>query len=102
MDASHSNETVVWRHRNRKALWLVLPTLTVIWLGMVGIGLSWMWEYEATPGEVTTPLTDWPSDSRIERNTDRLTLVVFAHPHCPCTRATIGELAVIHASAHDL
>lgn len=97
MTASNANEKVEIRHRSRKAPWLVLPTLTVVWLGVVGIGLSWMWEYEATPGEVTTSPTHWPTDSRIERNTDRPILVVFAHPRCPCTRASISELALIMA-----
>jgi hypothetical protein len=82
---------------SRKPPWLVLPTLTLVWLGMVGIGLAWMWEYETTPGEFTTSLTHWPAESRIERNTDRPTLVIFAHPRCPCTRATISELALIMA-----
>lgn len=68
---------------------------------MVGIGLSWMWAYEATPGEVTTTRTHWPADSQIQRNTDRPTLVVFAHPRCPCTRATIGELAMIVAHCNE-
>ena len=56
-----------------------------------------MWEYEATPGEVTVSQMQWPDDSQIERNPNRPTLVVFAHPRCPCSRATIGELALIVA-----
>ncbi len=87
-----------WKQITR---WFSLPALTVIWLGVVGIGLSWMWEYEATPGEVTTSLTHWPADSHIERNTDRPTLVLFAHPRCPCTRATISELALLMAHCHE-
>ncbi len=90
-------DEVTIRPRKGVTCWLALPTLTVVWLGVVGIGLSWMWAYEATPGEVTTSLTHWPAESRIERNPDRPTLVVFAHPRCPCTRATISELALIVA-----
>ena len=94
MTPSTSDVRRAWK---QKTDWLALPTLTLIWLGVVGIGLSLMWEYEATPGEVTTFLPHWPGDSRIERNTDRPTLVVFAHPRCPCTRASISELALIMA-----
>ena len=94
MDASPDVEQVEKQH-SRKAPWLLLPTVTVVWLGMVGIGYSWMWEYEATPGEATASQVQWPADSQIQRNTDRPTLVVFAHPRCPCTRATIGELEMI-------
>lgn len=83
------------RPRRQKTPWIVLPTLTVIWLGVVAIGLSWLWVYEATPGEVTESPTNWPPDSRIERNAKRPTLVLFAHPRCPCTRASIRELSLI-------
>ncbi len=96
MTASIASERNESQHR-RKAWWLVLPTVMVVWLGMVGVGLSWMWEYEATPGEFTTSLMHWPSDSRMIRNAHRPTLIVFAHPRCPCTRATISELALIMA-----
>lgn len=74
---------------------LILPALSVIWIGVVGIGLSQMWEYEATPGELTNSPATWPTESRIERGTERPTLVVFAHPRCPCTRASIDELSRI-------
>jgi hypothetical protein len=35
--------------------------------------------------------------SALAAATDRKTLVVFAHPQCPCTRASIGELAEVLA-----
>jgi hypothetical protein len=97
MTMSHDNKIIEIRHLCWKVSSHALPAMTVIWLGLVGIGLSWMWEYEATPGEDSTTLAHWPVGSQIERNTDRPTLVVFAHPRCPCTRATIGELALIIA-----
>jgi hypothetical protein len=31
---------------------------------------------------------------------DRPTLLIFAHPQCPCTEASVGELARIVASTH--
>ncbi|MDB6025231.1 MAG: hypothetical protein JWM68_1454 [Verrucomicrobiales bacterium] len=34
----------------------------------------------------------WPSDAPISRASDRATLMLFAHPKCPCTRATVEEL----------
>ena len=77
--------------------WIALPILTVVWFGTIGVVLSRLWEYETTPGKVTRPPARWPADSRMRRNPDRPTLVVFAHPRCPCTRATIRELALIVA-----
>src|SRR4051794_10180949 len=43
-----------------------------------------------TTHEVLTP--EWPSKSTINRGPDRSTLVLFLHPRCPCSRASIAEL----------
>lgn len=45
------------------------------------------------PGQAAAAPPAWPAESRIERVADQPILVLFAHPQCPCTRATIGELA---------
>jgi hypothetical protein len=42
---------------------------------------------------------NWPSVSVVARQAGKPTLLMFAHPHCPCTRASIGELAQIMAHA---
>ncbi|QDU08689.1 hypothetical protein [Gimesia aquarii] len=93
---SNGDDQVIRNHR-RKLRWFTLPALTALWLGLVGIGMSAMWKYQTTPGEFTQPPRQWPANSQIERNTNRATLVMFAHPHCPCTRASINELALIMA-----
>ena len=60
--------------------------------------LGWtLWGYENTPGVAAAPLPQWPAASRIQPAPDHATLVMLAHPHCPCTRASIGELAAIMA-----
>jgi hypothetical protein len=38
------------------------------------------------------PVTLFPRSSAVLLVTDKLTLVFFAHPHCPCTRASLHEL----------
>ena len=43
----------------------------------------------------------WPTDIGMRPATDRPTLVMLAHPECPCTRASLEELAVIRARAGD-
>jgi hypothetical protein len=37
------------------------------------------------------PLT-WPEASRLERDRSQPVLVMFIHPHCSCSRASLGEL----------
>lgn len=63
----------------------------------MGIGLSIVWRYENTPGVGATPPSAWPVDSKIDRAADRATLVLVVHPHCPCSRASLGELSVLMA-----
>jgi hypothetical protein len=42
----------------------------------------------------------WPVESRLPRNTTMPAVVLLVHPHCPCSRATIGELARLMADGH--
>ena len=71
----------------------------VIWLIAVGFGLRMLVSYEATPGAVAEAPQRWPEGSRVTHSAERPTLVMLAHPHCPCTRASVGELAQIMADA---
>lgn len=78
-----------WQPRFRS---LIVPGLTATWLFIVCAGLFGLWRYSATPGELESPPTAWPEQSSIERNLDCSNLLVFVHPHCPCSRATLREL----------
>lgn len=82
---------------NKKRFRVILLVGTVAWLSIVSIGLWRVWGYENAPGVAAAPPQQWPTDSRIQPAHDQATLVVLAHPHCPCTRASIGELASIMA-----
>ncbi|HUS11554.1 MAG TPA: hypothetical protein VMZ30_13895 [Pyrinomonadaceae bacterium] len=70
----------------------VIVAITV-WLVVIGAGLAVLLNYENRPGSSLAAPAEWPADSKIQRDQDRQTMVMLAHPHCPCTRASIGELA---------
>ena len=53
--------------------------------------------YENAAGPVGNVPQSWPGQASIHRDAKRPTLVMLAHPRCPCTRATMGELARIMA-----
>lgn len=72
-----------------------------LWICLVGIGMSILWRYSYTPGQAATPPASWPANAPVNFRKDRATLAVFAHPHCPCSRASIGELAIIMARAQE-
>jgi hypothetical protein len=65
--------------------------------GATVVGGHALLHYENAPGKVGSVPSAWPANSSIRLATDRPTLVMFAHPQCPCTRASISELASIVA-----
>jgi hypothetical protein len=66
--------------------------LCLVWLTAVGAGLAFMSNYQNSAGKTGQAPSQWPAEARIARAPDRATLLLFAHPKCPCTRATMGEL----------
>jgi len=70
---------------------------TAVWLSAVGAGARSLLHYANTPGSLASPPVMWPGAAGDRLATPRDTLLVFAHPQCPCTRATISELALIMA-----
>src|SRR5215204_4501233 len=70
-----------------------LPVVGVLWLDAAAAGLWVLWRYDNTPGSAAHAPDAWPDLSALARATDRPTLVMLAHPHCTCTRASLGELA---------
>jgi hypothetical protein len=67
--------------------------VAVAWAGAVTFGTSRLWTYESTPGTPARAPVAWPADSSVVRRPGVPMLVLFAHPQCPCSRATVGELA---------
>ncbi len=63
------------------------------WLVLLGLGFWRLLTYANTPGDVGKPSTHWPEESRLRTDPGSPTLVIFVHPRCPCSEATIGELA---------
>jgi len=76
---------------------VVLMIFAAVWVCAVAAGLAMMVRYENAPGQAERTPPDWPASSRIPQPEGHPSLVLFAHPHCPCTRATMGELARIMA-----
>jgi hypothetical protein len=76
-----------------------IAAFVAVWLAAMAFGFRVLWTYSTTPGHAGTPPVDWPASAPIERGRGRATLVMFAHPQCDCSRATIGELAIIMAHA---
>lgn len=72
-----------------------VPVGLVVWLGGVAAGSAWLWRYENTPAAETHSAVSWPSNTPMSLTTGRPTLVLAVHPQCPCSRASLAELATI-------
>jgi hypothetical protein len=81
--------------RREHQIWIWM--LTAVWLGAAVFGLRVVWAYDNAPGAIARAPKRWPTQSALAAASDRQTLVVFAHPQCPCTRASSGELAEVLA-----
>src|SRR4051794_40937381 len=71
-------------------------------LAALAAGLGGMWRYDSTPGRAADPADAWPADSTLPPPDGHPSLLLFAHPHCPCTRASLEELAGVLASAPNV
>lgn len=79
-------------------LWLV----TWLWGLVAVIGLGMLWGYAARPGATTTPPQRWPTESGLSQTPGYWTLVMFVHPRCPCTRASLAELERLQTRLNGL
>lgn len=83
--------------RLRFTLWAV----TCGWLTAVLAGFAIVIDRDVTPGEAAAPPRVYPHEVLAPPSTDRPTLVMFAHPRCPCTSASLGELRQILQTCPD-
>jgi len=81
------SERGAWKSRR------TFVAFAAIWAAAVGVGLSLLTGYSAQAGEGAAAPVTWPSDSVLSPNQDEFTLAMMVHPKCPCSRASIGELA---------
>lgn len=72
---------------------LRLAVVTAAWLAAVAGGMGLMLNYQLTPGAAAPAPARWPEGSRLQAAGTLPQLLVFVHPRCPCSRATLGELS---------
>lgn len=69
-----------------------------LWALVLVGALGALWKYKLTPGAEAKALQRWPAGSALARSPGAPTLVMFAHPRCPCTRASLAELRAVMSS----
>lgn len=71
------------------------------WLLASVAGMSVLWTYEAAPGVAASPPVLRPQETRLQFNDSGPTMLVWLHPRCPCSRATVAELERLLADKPD-
>lgn len=76
----------------------LIIAIAFLWLAATIGGGVYLNRLQNTPGlaAVTAPVT-LPGESRLQSAEGNPTILFFAHPKCPCTRASLGELARLMA-----
>jgi hypothetical protein len=97
----------LWQDAARVGKKLVLHQFLLLivlfgWGLGIAVGSYALWSHAGTPGRQINGAPIWPTESALLREVNRKTLVVFAHPHCPCTRATLRELERLAAQTNGM
>lgn len=67
----------------------------VLWGLAVTAGTLYGLWYETTPAVTTGAISHWPESSTCHLSAEVPTLLMFVHPRCPCSRASLNELAIL-------
>jgi hypothetical protein len=83
----------------RRRVWIagILSLSTICTLA----GIALLFTFDQTAGAVSAVPVQWPSSSAIERPGANGALLVFVHPGCSCTVATLHEIATLSAGRNS-
>lgn len=79
---------------------IALATGLVAWIGCMATGFALLQRYAATPGSARAPATDAASLMASYRQSGHGLVVMAVHPMCPCTDASLSELADLLARSN--
>ena len=67
------------------------------WVIAVAVSVYAVERYASRPGTASPVSMSWPESTQLTLAPDKPTALLFAHPKCPCTQATIREFQRIEA-----
>jgi hypothetical protein len=81
----------------------LVPCVCVLaaWGVLIAAGFVVLEVYAAAPGARGRSLPDWPQDCMIPFDGRHPTLLIFLHPLCPCSSASVDELREIVGRCGD-
>jgi len=76
----------------------VIGVAGIIWFAVVMTGFALLMREEFTPVRSVAVLSSFPPGTSLVLAQGKPTLLLFLHPQCPCSRATVRELEKLLAS----
>src|SRR5256885_12910626 len=73
----------------------VLAVIAAVWVMALGGGVWVIHVHSTTPGASGETPSSWPTGSTLARRDGGPTVLMFVHPDCPCTKASLTELAAV-------
>src|SRR5690349_6769442 len=79
----------------------IISLATTAWVALVAGGLGYLAQYASKAGPASHAPANWPSQAPVPLASGKATLVLFLHPHCPCSRASLREVEKTLAHSGD-
>ena len=77
--------------RKPRATSIFSVSILGLWISMILYGVVTLLIYDAKPGEAASAPRTLPK-SNVDPRNDMPLMLVFLHPHCPCSRNTVEQL----------
>ena len=74
---------------------LVLVVALSLWAITVSYGVASLWAYDTKPGVAASAPRVYSKEKGPVAMGDRMLMLVFLHPHCPCSNATLEQLEIL-------
>jgi hypothetical protein len=65
------------------------------WALVLAGGFVWLLSYQMRAGAPAAAPDHWPAEAGLSLDPARSNLVMFAHPRCPCSEASLEELKIV-------
>ena len=75
-------------------LWLVAASCAA-WVTIVSLVYLWSISVDSRPGDPASAPQTWPQDAALAMAEAGPTMVMFLHSECPCSAASVDELAKV-------
>jgi hypothetical protein len=77
-----------------------IPVAAVVWLTFLASGFGLLVSHQMRAGAPAAAPGEWPQAAGLTLDGTRCNLVMFAHPKCPCTDASLEELKILMTRSH--